>query len=367
MKLMRSSFEGVAKKILYTASRNWKPFSRLILYGDNIGWVLDWEMRALKNTCNQLDVKVVRPLWKHASQPQSFFFSNHFFLLSMDWKQLLPGRIGFSYFHGLPNTGYKVFDEFYELLCRNHEHFSRIQVSHSQMRDLTLGTGIDPSKVKVIPIGINVDFFPFRLLQQKQAARVELGIPTSSFVIGSFQKDGEGWEDGLEPKLIKGPDVFLAALDVLKKDVRDIFVLLSAPARGYVKRGLEKMNIPYKHVMIQSYPDISKLFQALDVYLVASRQEGGPKSILESMSSGVPIVSTRIGQAMDLVKHGENGWMVEVGDAEGLARCLSEVHEMPPSTLTTVLNNGRITAEANSYESQLPLWKDFMKEYVETH
>lgn len=365
MKLMKPTFEAAAKGVLRAASWNWKPYSRLILYGDNIGWVLDWEMRALTDTCRRLGVKVTKPVWKHAAQPQSFFFSNHFFLLNMDWQRLLPGRIGFSYFHGLPNTGDKLFDKFYELLCKNHECFERIQVSHSQMRDVTLETGIASSKVKVIPIGININFFPVRNMEQKHIARTELGIPESSFVIGSFQKDGEGWEDGLEPKLIKGPDVFLAALEILKKDVSDVFVLLSAPARGYVKHGLEKMNIPYKHVVVKSYPDIAKLFHALDVYLVASRQEGGPKSILESMSSGVPIVSTRAGQAMDLIRHGENGWMVNVEDAAGLARSLFEVREMDQDALQTILRNGRATAEANSYESQFPLWVDFMKGFVE--
>lgn len=158
MKFVKSSVESVVKGVLRAASWNWKPYSRLILYGDNIGWVLDWEMRALKTTCERLGVKVTKPVWKHAAQPQSFFFSNHFFLLNVDWHKLLPGRIGFSYFHGLPNTGDKLFDSFYELLGRHHEHFTRIQVSHSQMRDVTLGTGIAPSKVKVIPIGINTDF-----------------------------------------------------------------------------------------------------------------------------------------------------------------------------------------------------------------
>lgn len=367
MKIMKFTVENIAKGVLRAASRNWKPYSRLILYGDNIGWVLDWEMRALRTTCEQLGVKVAQPFWKHAAQPQSFFFSNHFFLLNVDWQRLLPGRIGLTYFHGLPDTGDMLFDSFYELLCNHHQFFTRIQVSHSQMRDVTLRAGVDPSKVKVIPIGINTGFFPFRTESQKSAIRSKLGIPESSFVIGSFQKDGQGWEDGLEPKLIKGPDVFLATLDVLKKDVRDIFVLLSAPARGYVKRGLEKMNIPYKHIMVQSYPEISRLFQALDVYLMASRQEGGPKSILESMSTGVPIVSTRAGQAMDLIKHGENGWMVNVEDVEGLARCLREVHEIKPGLLKPILNNARATAEANSYESQRPLWADFMNGFVEMH
>lgn len=365
MKVMKESAQGIAKRILRAASWNWKPYSRLILYGEKAEWVLDWEMRALANTCKRLGVRLADPIWKHAAQPQSFFFSNHFFLLNVDWQKLLPARIGFAYFHGLPNTGDKLFDNFYKLLSEHHEQFTRIQVSHTQMCDVTLGTGIDPSKVFLIPIGINVEFFPFRSAEQKQAARAELGISQSSFVVGSFQKDGVGWEEGLEPKLIKGPDVLLSTIEKLKKDVGDLFVLLSGPSRGYVKRGLEKMQVPYKHMYIKSYPDVAKLFQALDVYLVASRQEGGPKAILESMASGVPLVTTRVGQAMDMVKHGENGWMVDVEDSESLARCILQVRDMKQEALRPILKKGRATAEANTYESQFPLWSEFMKGFVE--
>lgn len=367
MKVMKEAAQGIAKGLLRSASWNWKPYSRLILYGEKADWVLDWEMRALANTCERLGVKMANPIWKHAAQPQSFFFSNHFVLLNGDWKKLPPARIGFSYFHGLPNTGNALFDKFYELLCQHHGQFSRIQVSHTHMRDLTLGTGIDPSKVFLIPIGINVDFFPFRDAERKEAMRSELGIPQAAFVVGSFQKDGVGWEEGLEPKLIKGPDVFLSTIELLKKAVGgDLFVLLSGPSRGYVKRGLERMQVPYKHLCIKSYPDVAKLFQALDVYLVASRQEGGPKAILESMASGVPIVTTRVGQAMDLVKHGENGWMVAVEDSESLARCILQVRDLEQDALMPILKKGRATAEANSYESQFPLWAEFMKGFVET-
>jgi glycosyltransferase involved in cell wall biosynthesis len=366
MKAIKGSAQEIAKGFLRAASWNWKPYSRLILYGEKAGWVLDWEMRALANTCKRLGVRVADPIWKHASQPQSVFFSNHFVLLNGSWQKLLPARIGFSFFHGLSNTGDSLFGSFYEMLCQHHAKFTRIQVSHTQMRDLTLETGIDPSKVFLIPIGINVDFFPFRRAEQKRILRSELDIPQSAFVIGSFQKDGVGWDEGLEPKLIKGPDVFLATLKLLKKDIPELFVLLSGPSRGYVKRGLEEQGIPYKHIYLKYYPDISKLFQAADVYLVASRQEGGPKAILESMSSGVPLVTTRVGQAMDLVKHGENAWMAEVEDVEGLANGVLQIYGMAQDGMQTMLRNGRATAEANSYESQIPLWANFMKGFVET-
>ncbi len=50
--------------------------------------------------------------------------------------------------------------------------------------------------------------------------------------------------------------------------------------------------------------------------MIASRQEGGPKAALEAMATGVPLVTTRVGQAADLVEDGANGWMVEVEDVE---------------------------------------------------
>ena len=362
---MKLFVENAAKKFLKAASHNWKPYSHLILYGDDAGWVLDWEMRELKKIARQLDVHLAKPIWKHAAAPQSIFFSNHFFLLKDDWLKLLPHRIGFAYFHGKPNTGDDLFDAVYESLCRHHEQVARVQVSHREMKDVALGTGIDPSKVFTIPIGINLDFFPFRKIEQKRNMRDQLGIPRSAFVIGSFQKDGVGWGDGLEPKLIKGPDVFLAALRMLKKNVPELYVLLSGPARGYVKQGLDELQIPYKHVYLKSYPDVAKLFWALDLYLAASRQEGGPKSILESMASGVPIVSTKAGQAMDLIQHGENGWLVDVEDVDALSACMLEIYRTHADDLMPIMNHAKMTAEANSYAAQVPLWAAFMNGFVE--
>ena len=106
------------------------------------------------------------------------------------------------------------------------------------------------------------------------------------------------------------------------------------------------------------------LYHALDVYLVSSRQEGGPKAVLESMAVGVPLVTTRVGQATDLVRHGENGWMVDVEDAAGLARWAAHALSAGPA-LDAVVAEGRRAAEANSYETQLPAWARFFDGFVD--
>jgi glycosyltransferase involved in cell wall biosynthesis len=122
--------------------------------------------------------------------------------------------------------------------------------------------------------------------------------------------------------------------------------------------------VPYRHTFLKRYPEVEQLFQALDVYIIASRQEGGPKAVLEAMATGVPLVTTRVGQAMDLVRHGQNGWMVEIDDAEGLAHWAEYVISHR-SSLGDVLRTGRQTAEANSYDAQIPFWESFMKGFVE--
>jgi len=274
-------------------------------------------------------------------------------------------HIGFSYFHGLPGKGDSSFDQVYESLRVHHTRISRIQATNKQMRDVILQTGIDAEKVRLIPIGINLDLFPFRNPDDKRRARDILGIPQSAYVIGSFQKDGVGWGEGSEPKLIKGPDVFLATMRTLRSRIPDIFVLLSAPARGYVKHGLTELGIPYKHVYLRNYPSIRQLYETLDLYLVASRQEGGPKAILESMASGVPIISTRVGQAADIILPEKNGWLVDVEDVEGLSHAVQHVYALDDTALFRVLASGRATATSMSYSSQLPLWTEFMKGFVE--
>lgn len=107
------------------------------------------------------------------------------------------------------------------------------------------------------------------------------------------------------------------------------------------------------------------MFAALDLYIVASRQEGGPKAVLESMASGVPLVTTRVGQAMDIVKHGVNAWMTDVENAEALAAFALLVHRADRDSLNAVLNAGRAAAEANSYDSQTEMWASFMNGFVE--
>ena len=163
---------------------------------------------------------------------------------------------------------------------------------------------------------------------------------------------------------LKGPDILLRTLARLRTRIPELYVLLSGPARGYVMAGLEQLAIPYRHVYVKDYSDVGQLYRALDLYVVTSRDEGGPKAVLESMATGVPLVTTRVGQAMDLVEHEKNGWMVDVEDVEGLVHW-SEFALEHRTSLSPVVAAGRRTAEAHTYLAQLPQWREFWRGFVD--
>jgi glycosyltransferase involved in cell wall biosynthesis len=345
------------------ATRHWRPWSRLALVGEGARWAIDEDVAALARLAGGLGIRVARRVPVVALERQSVFFGSHFTLFGR--PPLGRGnRVGTTYYHGRPGTpGYPEFDDAFAALRARHRDLHRVQVSHGEMETLVLASGIDPAKVFRIPIGIDPAPFAPRTPERRAEARRALGLPLDAFVVGSFQKDGVGWGDGLEPKLIKGPDVLLDALARLSERVPELHVLLSGPARGYVRTGLERLGIPHVHRLLAHQSEVASLYAALDAYAVPARQEGGPKGVLESMTAGVPLVSTRVGQAVDLIDDGTNGWLVDVDDAEGLADALA--HVASADGVPAVVAAARETAARHTYAAQRPLWRAFFDGFVE--
>ena len=345
-------------------TRGWPAHSRLFLAFDVEGWVLAYEARQLERTARLLGVEIGPAGWVKGVDRQSIFHLSQFTLLLHDFERR-GNRLGFAYFHGRPGTpGMPEFDACFDTMRRRHREIDRVQVTNRAMEELVLETGLAPEKVHRIPIGIDVEAFRLRPGESRAAARRALDLPDSAFVVGSFQKDGVGWGDGLEPKLIKGPDVFLAVAERLREQVPETMVLLTGPSRGYVTSGLERLGVPYRHALLPDVDAVAQAYEAIDVCLVTSRDEGGPRAVLEAMATGVPLVTTKVGQASDLVRHGENGWLVEVEDVDGLVGWAVHVADAPADELDDVRQAGRETAEATSYEALQPRWRELLRGFV---
>lgn len=345
-------------------TRGWAPYSRLFVVGDRGGWSVDEDADHVAAAGRRLGYELGPADWAPAVARQSVFHTSHFEALSARWRDS-PNRIGLAYMHGRPGTrGMPEFDTAFEALRARATRIARVQVTHGEMEELVSSAGVAPERIFRIPLGIDLETFPLADDAARRAARAALGIPAEAFVVGSFQKDGVGWGEGLEPKLIKGPDVLVRVLGAVQASVPDLFVLLTGPARGYVRRELERLGVPYRHLLADSRGQLAQAYHALDLCLVTSRQEGGPKAVLESMAAGVPLVCSRVGQAAELVEHGVTASLVEVDDVDGFVAWTLRVSE-DGALAAAWRPAARAIAEAHAHERLDARWADLLEGFVE--
>ena len=129
----------------------------------------------------------------------------------------------------------------------------------------------------------------------KNESRKDLGIPEDRFLIGSFQRDTEGF-DLKTPKLEKGPDIFVKKVIEIAKVKNKVHVILAGWRRQYVITELEKNNIDYTYFELPDIDILNKLYNALDLYIVSARCEGGPQAIFECGYLEIPVLTTEVGQ-----------------------------------------------------------------------
>jgi len=81
-------------------------------------------------------------------------------------------------------------------------------------------------------------------------------------------------------------------------------------------------------VGFKSGGELRKLIQNARATIIPSEwYENCPLSVLESFAYGVPVIGARVGGIPELISHGQNGFLFEMGDADELARQLAELEE----------------------------------------
>lgn len=151
------------------------------------------------------------------------------------------------------------------------------------------------------------DKYPsFDFEHRKKECRKELDLNYDDYIIGSFQRDTEG-HDLSSPKLSKGPDLFCDYVERVHywtsqfTNKKGVHVLLGGWRRQYVINRLEAKGIPYTYIEMAPQKKLLQMYGALDLYVVSSRTEGGPQAVIECSAMKVPIYSTKVGIASDIL------------------------------------------------------------------
>lgn len=84
-----------------------------------------------------------------------------------------------------------------------------------------------------------------------------------------------------------------------------------------------------KVLFLGSRSDVEALLEKSSIFVLISRFEGLPISIIEALSKGLPVLASAVGGVPELVSQGVNGFLFNPGDFEGLALRINELSNDP--------------------------------------
>ena len=75
--------------------------------------------------------------------------------------------------------------------------------------------------------------------------------------------------------------------------------------------------------------DVPSLLASADAFVLPSRSEAFPNSVIEAMAAALPVVASSVGGLLDLIDHGRTGLLVPPSDAEALTTALRFLIDNP--------------------------------------
>lgn len=91
-----------------------------------------------------------------------------------------------------------------------------------------------------------------------------------------------------------------------------LLILGDGPMKNEIKNYIDSKHLNDKIIMVGKVENVNDYLKIADVYVISSKYEGMPLSMIEAMSSGLPIVSTNVGGIRDVIKNAENGYLFEL-------------------------------------------------------
>lgn len=191
-----------------------------------------------------------------------------------------------------------------------------IAVSNSVKDRMTAG-GMGAKRIEVIYKGIDSTYWQGR---RSCMVRREFGIDREDFVVVSVARFSEE----------KGHMFFLEAIKQFTKlyyqhkDMRDVKVWFLLVGEGELLehcRNLARMMGIGDRIIFTGYrDDIKSILHSCDLFVCHAKHEGLGVSILEALSAGLPVIATRSGGPVEIIKEQNScGSLVEFDDVEGLA------------------------------------------------
>jgi glycosyltransferase involved in cell wall biosynthesis len=191
-----------------------------------------------------------------------------------------------------------------------------------QVRDDLVALGVaPPERFVVVRLGIELE----ERVRPEDDGRAEmrryLGVPADRFVVG--------WVGRMTA--VKRTDDVLEAFRRVREGGVDACLCLvgDGPDRERLEQHASELGVIRDTLFLGYQEDVSPFYAAFDALVLPSANEGTPVSVIEALAAQTPVVATRVGGVPDVVRDGEEGFLVGAGDTEALAERLTRLARDP--------------------------------------
>lgn len=216
---------------------------------------------------------------------------------------------------GFPEVGDRIFWD--RLSIRMTD---RVVAVSEPLRRYLIETVKLPEK-KIVTILNGVDTERYKPSENRRKIRAEFGFTDEHVIIGIVA--------GLRP--VKNHVYLLDAFRIVSQKCSQarLMIIGDGILRAELEKAAEERGLNETVIFTGERHDIPDLLGSLDISTLCSLSEGLSISLLETLSSGLPVVVTAVGGNPTVITDGKNGFLVEVGNETAYARKLIDLVESP--------------------------------------
>jgi len=177
--------------------------------------------------------------------------------------------------------------------------------------------GINADRIRVIPNGVDTNTFSPSVTPPDSSFLPVTWNRSECFVFGNVARFTDAKD---HPNLLRAFD----ALRRIRPEVRLVMVG-DGETRPQVEELIRELDlVPYVH-LAGMRDDIPRVLRTLDAFVLSSKREGMPVSVLEAAAAGIPVVTTDVGGIREVLADGHTALIVPPMDTEALCKAMVQM------------------------------------------
>lgn len=166
----------------------------------------------------------------------------------------------------------------------------------------------------------------------------------------------------------KNHAMLIRAFEKIKDETdENLFILGEGSLRGELEQQIEALKLKDRVFLCGTVSNVNEKIANAALFVLPSDYEGLPNALMEAMAEGLLCVSTDCpcGGPRELIREGDNGFLIPVGDEDAMAQAISEIFRMEQSQREHIRMAGKETANEFRGTRVFKKWEQFILQVIQ--